>query len=103
MVDVTRHIPSRRAIDRPLAVEFEHISCAAYLAPVCFLPRWKCAGRDRSRYRRLARSASLRTDRTRSASGQCKRSVGTSSAALNKNALEPTSSAPGHRGKRLAV
>jgi hypothetical protein len=37
MVDVTRHIPSRRAIDSPPAVEFEHISCAPCLAPVCFL------------------------------------------------------------------
>src|SRR5271169_856307 len=37
MVDVTRHVPSRRAIDRPSGVELEHISCAACLAPICFL------------------------------------------------------------------
>ena len=39
MVHVTRHIPSRGAVDRPPAVELEHIFCATSLALLGLLGR----------------------------------------------------------------
>src|SRR5262245_15745533 len=36
MIDVTRHVPSRRTVDGPALGEFEHVSCAARLAPIRF-------------------------------------------------------------------
>jgi hypothetical protein len=48
MVHVTRNIPARGAVDRPSAVEFEHVFCALPLAPLRFLNRKAAAaiGRD---------------------------------------------------------
>jgi hypothetical protein len=37
MIDVTCHVPPRRAVDGPSLVELEHISRAARLAPISFL------------------------------------------------------------------
>ena len=39
MVHVTRHVPSRGAVDRPPAVELEHIFCATSLALLGLLSR----------------------------------------------------------------